>query len=234
MEIEKVVQQLSDLEATKYSEAIGHGFSSLEEQKAWADEVSRSVPIAAGQTCIDVGAGTGILTHLIASLVAPKGAVIAQDISGESLAINKETLPSAFADSVEYLQGDAHDASLFMPRFAQSADIIAARQSVVLFRDPVAVFELWSRLLKPGGRVVILDALWSRASWTGQWGSLVDALPLSCIQTLGTIPYLLTRVGLEVRETRFLDTVNRLLGDEGSKCPRFVVVAELPKTDLAE
>lgn len=224
-EFETIIRQLCDDEATTYSREQGHGFSSEEERQAWTDEILESVAITPGQTCIDMGAGTGVLSHLIASLVAPTGKVIAQDLSGQSLKINKETCQTNV--EMQFLPGDVHDEGLFLPELASAADIITARQCVVLFRDPAKAFTLWRRLLKPSGKVVILDALWTRTSWTGKWRELVDELPLSCLQTLGTIPYLLQQAGFVVKESRFLPRVNQALGDDGTNCPRFIVVAEM-------
>lgn len=225
MELETVIRQLCDNEAAAYSNEKGHAFSSEEEQQAWIDEIQQSVAISPGQTCIDIGAGTGVLSHLLASFVSPSGKVIAQDLSGKSLKINEECRQSGV--QMQFLEGDAHDERLFLPHLAGVADIITARQSVVLFRDPSKVFTLWRHLLKPSGKVVILDALWTRASWTGKWRELIDELPLSCMQTLSTVPYLLKQAGFVVKESRFLPRVNQILGDDGTTCPRFIVVAEI-------
>jgi SAM-dependent methyltransferase len=225
VEIDALVERLSDGESAKYSNEPGHGFSSDAERTAWLEEITSSVHFFDGQFCLDVGAGTGMLTHLLAASVAPSGTIIAQDLSLKSLELNRQTKPVDVKTSIEFVHGNAHDESLFVSRFRSAFDIIAARQSVVIFQDPSRVFRLWRTLLKPGGVVVILDALWSRESWTGEWADLRDSLPLSCLQTLGTIPYLLEGAGFKVRENRFLEKVNDLLGEDGKNCPRFIVVA---------
>jgi len=225
VEIDALIERLSDGEAARYSEEPGHGFSSESEKRAWVEEITSSVGFVDGQVCLDVGAGTGMLTHLLAASVAPSGRVIAQDLSRESLELNRQSTPVGVKTTIEYVHGNAHDESLLVPSFVSVFDTIAARQSVVIFEDPSRVFKLWRKLLKPGGTVMILDALWSRSSWTGEWGDVRDSLPLSCLQTLGTIPYLLRGAGFEIVENRFLDRVNVLLGDDGKNCPRFIVVA---------
>lgn len=231
MDIDALVERLSDREAATYSQESGHGFSSNDEKNAWLDEINSAIQLSDGQLCLDVGAGTGTLTHLLASGVAPSGKVVAQDLSKQSLELNRQCLSTETTALVEYVHGDAHDEKLFVSRFRSAFDVIAARQSVVLFRDPSTVFKLWNKLLKPGGTVMILDALWSRASWTGEWGVLRDTLPLSCIQTLGTIPYLLEGAGFAVIENRFMDKVNLLLGNDGQTCPRFILTAKCKKAE---
>lgn len=52
----------------------------------------------------------------------------------------------------------------------------------------------------------------------------MDALPLACLQTRGTIPYLLEQVGLRVVHNGWLERVNQALGSTQSG-PRYLVIA---------
>jgi len=223
--ISATIQALCDEEAVSYNQQSGHGLLSVAEAKAWRSEFLRSVVVRPGYSCLDVGAGTGTLTHMLASMLSDEGKIVSQDISGPSLEISKASLPAEFSKRVDFLTGDIHDQSLFSSACHASFDLITARQSAVLLVDPIKVFSHWRDLLKVDGRVVILDALWTRESWSGQWEQLIDQLPLSCLQSLSTIPYLLHYSGFEVESARYLDEVNEALGLQGVACPRFIVVA---------
>jgi hypothetical protein len=61
---------------------------------------------------------------------------------------------------------------------------------------------------------------------------MVDALPLSCLQTRGTIPYLLEQVRFRVVHTGWLERVNQTFGSTQTS-PRYLVVASKPG-ELAE
>jgi hypothetical protein len=88
--------------------------------------------------------------------------------------------------------------------------------------DPLRAFRNWHRWLKADGRIVVIDALWTRDSWSND--ALVEHLPLACTQTRATLAYLLEQAGFGLKENRWLERVNRLLGAE-ERNPRYIMVA---------
>lgn len=55
-----------------------------------------------------------------------------------------------------FVVGDAHDP----PLPEQSADAVTARYLLWTLRDPVAALRAWRRILRPGGVLAVVDALW--------------------------------------------------------------------------
>lgn len=218
------IKQLCDSTALVYDQERGHGILSVDETNAWQRVLYES-PLQTGNKCLEVGAGTGVFTRLLLPAISTGGNLIAQDISQEALRISKANLPLEFRDVVEFCPRDAQDKSAITHLEKNSLDVIVARQFVVLLQDPLAVFEIWRDYLKKDGHLIIYDALWTRKSWSGNWSTLVDALPLSCLQSIQTIPYLLKSAGFSIKDVHFLDEVNTALGEDGVECPRFTVVA---------
>lgn len=101
-------------------------------------------------------------------------------------------------------------------------DCIVSRQVVCHLADPLAAFGHWHAWLRPGGWVLVIDGLWSREGWGDD--ALADSLPLSCLQTRGTVTHLLERAGFRVEHCVWLERVNQVLGSV-SASPRYAVVA---------
>lgn len=222
--VARKVKELHDASAAEYGSQKGHGFCSAEEREAWMN-LLKGIFIKENSICLEVGAGTGMLTGLLGSIINESGTLYVQDFSRESIALNRESLTGRTEASLKYLEGDAHDRGVFSIIKDHSLDLIVARQSVVFFEDPIQVFKLWTDLLKAGGRAVILDALWDRFIWTGEWASLVESLPLSCPGSIRSITYLMEKAGFSIEKSYFLDEVNECLGESGTRYPRFAVIA---------
>ncbi len=222
--VARKVKELHDASAPDYGSQKGHGFCSVEERDAWM-HVLKGLSIDENSACLEVGAGTGVLTELLGLSLNQSGTLYAQDFSLESIELNREHLTGKTEATLKYLEGDAHDRGVFSPIEDHSLDLIVARQSVVFFEDPIQVFKLWKGLLKAGGRAVILDALWDRFIWTGEWALLVESLPLSCPGSIRSMTYLMEQAGFSIESSYFLDEVNDCLGDSGARYPRFVIVA---------
>lgn len=111
-----------------------------------------------------------------------------------------------------YVQGDTHEPATF----GQGAfDAIVSRQALCYFHDPLVAFANWRRWLNPSGKVLVVDGLWAREGWAND--ALVDRLPLSCLQTTATVPYLLRSAGFRVQQVFMLDAVNTVLRQRSGK-----------------
>lgn len=222
----EIVRKLVDAEVEEYATTCGHGILTEAERDAWRADLRSRLDYAQGKAWLEVGAGTGVFTHLLMELISPDNSVVALDISKDSLLKNERSLPSEYRDRVKYLVGDAHNEKLFDGTESGDFDYIVCRQSVVLFHDPQKVFRNWKKLLKSGGKVYIIDGLWSRDAWTGDWAKLVDLLPLSCPRSLTDVSDLLSETGLEVEQAQLLTGVNQCLNSMSTDdCPRFIIIA---------
>ncbi len=108
----------------------------------------------AGQTVADIGAGTGFFAIPFAGAVSPEGRVLAVDLQPEMLALLQEKLqrPGAPAN-IELLEGDA--ARTNVPDAACDLAFLANLWHE-LDGHPAVLAEM-ARILKPGGRIAILD-----------------------------------------------------------------------------
>lgn len=222
------VKKLMDSEAAQYETERGHGFADAEEERAWRKDITDAITFKQGGICLDVGAGTGVLTRLLAEWVGPEGHVVAADLSGAMLSVNEKILPPEMKERVSFVTGDIHDDTMLNTAAHKTFDYIACRQVVGIFLDPIVIFKRWYQSLKESGQVVILDALWTRRSWSGGWDEVIDHHPLACVQSLATVAYCLKQAGFSIEQSAFLPTVNGWFEKTQSQqfdCPRYIVVA---------
>jgi SAM-dependent methyltransferase len=182
-------------------------------------------PFDRHKSVLEVGAGNGLFTRLLSGWGCRR--VVGTDISAGMISVARSRLPDC---EFKVISTEA-DPDLFRPA---SFDLIISRQVACHLIDPIAVFECWKTWLQPGGRVAVIDGLWTRKDWgpsVNSAGVLVDDRPLSCTQTWATVAYFLERSGLSVTDRRFLDRVNRFgkdrftIGEAREPIFRFIVVA---------
>lgn len=118
------------------------------------DDVVACLEMAPGMTVADVGAGTGYFTIPIAKAVQPGGRVYAVDAQTEMLRLLDAKLgaPSA-PDNIVLVEGEAADTRL--PQSACDRVLIANVWHELDDHD--GVLREAARILKPEGRVAILD-----------------------------------------------------------------------------
>ena len=109
-----------------------------------------------GERVLDVGAGPGFLADEMAAEVGPEGSVHGVDPSEAMLAIarRRET-------TVRYATGDA----LSLPYEDETFDAAVSTQVYEYVPDMPAALTEVRRVLRPGGRLLILDTDWDAVVW---------------------------------------------------------------------
>ena len=110
-----------------------------------------------GERVLDIGCGPGYLAAEMAELVGPEGFVQGIDPSPHMLAIAaRRALPH-----MELSEGDA----LSLPVADSSFDAAVATQVYEYVVDMAAALAEARRVLRPGGRLLVLDTDWDSIVW---------------------------------------------------------------------
>ncbi|KAF1915598.1 S-adenosyl-L-methionine-dependent methyltransferase [Ampelomyces quisqualis] len=115
--------------------------------------------IQKGQRILDLACGTGLLTFLEAEKVGLSGSVVGIDVTPGMLAVatRKQEQDAEKYSNVTFHNGDILHLEETMALQGKTFDVITVASALVLFPDPNAAIEHWSKYLKPGG-VLAVDA----------------------------------------------------------------------------
>jgi ubiquinone/menaquinone biosynthesis C-methylase UbiE len=108
----------------------------------------------AGERILEVGCGSGVLCRQIAPAVAPGGSITGVDISPEFLGLARDYAASGGASAS--LQWSASQAEALPFQEACFDGAFAARLLLHVLH-PQAVLNELARVVRPGGRVVVMD-----------------------------------------------------------------------------
>jgi ubiquinone/menaquinone biosynthesis C-methylase UbiE len=137
------------LRAETFDTQPGHEIFSEEERAAWQTLFRKHLGDGQGKAALDLACGTAVVSHLLDDL----------DFQVTGLDWSEPMLERARAKAakrgrtIRFLMGDAErtmepDASY---------DVITNRHLVWTLVDPLTCFREWHRVLKPGGKVLIVD-----------------------------------------------------------------------------
>ncbi|MER5436299.1 class I SAM-dependent methyltransferase [Streptomyces sp. NPDC002588] len=145
-----------DAEAAAFDEEPDHGLRDPQVRAAWAQRLRSWLPPRAGDL-LDLGCGTGSL----ALLAAEQGhRVTGVDLSPPMIDLARAKL--AGRDAV-FLLGDAAAPPVGEQRF----DAVLVRHVLWTLPDPDRVLRHWRDLLRPGGRLVLVEGVWGTVAPVG-------------------------------------------------------------------
>lgn len=124
---------------------------------AFADELKAMVdalPISEGDRVLDLACGDGRFSTWLADRVGPGGTVVALDLRPSYLELARETVAGGpGADRVAFVSADA-----FRPPLPDGAfDLAWCAQSLRSLPDAVGLLRGMARLVRPGGKVAVLE-----------------------------------------------------------------------------
>jgi ubiquinone/menaquinone biosynthesis C-methylase UbiE len=116
-------------------------------------DVLDALALAPGEIVADIGAGTGYFSIPIARAVIPGGRVYALDVQPEMLTLLNKKLGEHLLSNMELVHADAGATTL--PD--ASCNLVFMANVWHEFEDRAAALREARRILKPGGRIAILD-----------------------------------------------------------------------------
>lgn len=142
--------------AAAFDDEPDHGLRAPEVRAAWADRLRAWLP-GPPSDVLDLGCGTGSLSLL----AAEQGhRVTGVDSAPAMLDLARAKLAGRDA---EFLLGDAAEPPVGERRY----DVVLVRHVLWTLPEPARVLRHWRDLLRPGGRLVLVEGVWGTLSPVG-------------------------------------------------------------------
>ena len=114
-----------------------------------------------GERVLDIGSGPGLLAHELAAALGPDGRVEGIDVSEAMLAIARRRPAAPGAAPVVFQEVGATE----LPFADASFDAAVSTQVYEYVEDMPAALAEVRRVLRPGGRLLVLDTDWDSIVW---------------------------------------------------------------------
>lgn len=116
---------------------------------------------AVGERVLDIGAGPGFLCADLATQVGVTGAVVGLEPSAPMRELATQRMPPPGSARVEHVDGDATS----LPFPDATFDAVTCTQVYEYVDDMPAALAEARRVLRPGGRLFVLDTDWDSIVW---------------------------------------------------------------------
>ena len=166
-----------------------------------AERLGRALDDSSSGTILDLACGPGVVTAAIAGAAA---GVVAIDATPAMLEKAAARCRAAGHDNVEFREGDVES----LPFGDASFDAAVTRLAIHHFRRPAAVLAEVFRVLRPGGRLVVVDVV---AAGTPEEAALQNGIERlrdpSHVEMVSasTLDALVERAGFEILDTATWD-----------------------------
>ena len=128
-------------------------WSATQELRRWE---RHHLALRTGQRLLDVGCGTGDAAISLADDLGSTGEVVGVDASEAMLAVARDRASTA-ACPTHFVAGDA----MALDEPNDSFDAVRSERTLQWLGDPAAAIEEMARVLRPSGRIAVIDTDWS-------------------------------------------------------------------------
>lgn len=143
--------------AATFDESVGHEIFSEAERRGWQRLIRKHLGEGGGRAALDLACGTGVISHLMND--------VGFDVTGldwsDAMLAQARAKAARRGTSIRFVTGDAENT--LEPK--GTYDVISNRHLVWTLVDPPAAFAEWFSLLKPGGRLLLVDGNMGRETW---------------------------------------------------------------------
>ena len=135
-----------------------------------------SLALRPGQRVLDLAAGTGDMARLISPIAASMGQVVLCDINASMLAIGRDRMLDAGLTNVVPARADAES----LPFPSATFDRVVIAFGLRNVTDKERALSEMNRVLRPGGRLLVLDFSTPRSAWfRGAYRAFQSLWPLA-------------------------------------------------------
>lgn len=166
-QIKSEISEIWNTSAETYDTFVSHGILTDKERDLWITGLSRCLPPGRGPfRILDVGCGTGAMGLIFAEM---GHCVTGIDLSERMMEQGRRkaaerNLPMTF------LSGDAED-----PPFPEDHfDVVVNRHLLWTLPHPDRALRSWRRIVRPGGRVIVISGLWNDGDLASQLRRVVS------------------------------------------------------------
>jgi ubiquinone/menaquinone biosynthesis C-methylase UbiE len=210
-----------DRRASHFDDDFGHSIRTPGERAAWDRILDLMLPPGRTLAALDVGCGTGFLSFELAARGHP---VTGVDLAPAMIAQARRKAAAGGA-AVAFTEADAER----LPFASASFDLVVSRHLLWTLPHPEAAIDEWIRVLRPRGRLVVVDGQFDAGALTRppagsarasvEYAAIGDRLPFLGGRPREEIEALLRAHGLiDVASDPLLDLVAaqiRRMVDEG-------------------
>ena len=159
------VRDFWDAQSSRYDEDPDHGLHDAAAREAWRAHLTQWLPEPPG-IVLDLGCGTGSL-----SLLALEAGHRVRGVDLSPAMVAQATVKCAGLDAT-FTVGDAAD-----PPVAGPVDAVLARHLLWTLPDPQVALRRWLGLLRPGGRLVLVEGRWWPAGAVEPYAQGTETMP---------------------------------------------------------
>lgn len=202
--------------ADSFEDDSQHGIHSDAQREAWLS-VLRPWTGEPTKQILDVGCGTGVISLLLAEL--------GHDVTGVDFASEMLDQARTKVDQSElsatFQRGDAEN--LTQPD--DSYDLVTARHLIWTLPSPERAIEEWRRVIRPGGRIVLIEGHWDFDETFEGYEEIHNDLPLYDGRPPEELKAFLQEQGLETVEYELLE--DPLLWGQKPNYEKYIMVGNV-------